>query len=43
MNLLAADLAGLPPIAVYYGDDELLACEASNSGAAPKTPATRSS
>ena len=28
VNLLAADLAGLPPIAVYYGTDELLAGEA---------------
>ena len=28
VNLLAADLAGLPPIAVYYGADELLAGEA---------------
>ena len=28
VNLLAADLAGLPPIAVYYGTDELLASEA---------------
>ena len=27
VNLLAADLAGLPPIAVYYGTDELLAGE----------------
>jgi epsilon-lactone hydrolase len=28
VNLLAADLTGLPPIAVYYGTDELLAGEA---------------
>ena len=28
VNLLAADLVGLPPIAVYYGADELLAGEA---------------
>jgi epsilon-lactone hydrolase len=27
VNLLTADLAGLPPIAVYYGTDELLAGE----------------
>jgi monoterpene epsilon-lactone hydrolase len=27
VNLLAADLSGLPPIAVYYGEDELLASE----------------
>ena len=29
VNLLAADLSGLPPIAVFYGDYELLAGEAS--------------
>jgi monoterpene epsilon-lactone hydrolase len=28
VNLLSADLSGLPPIAVYYGTDELLAGEA---------------
>ncbi len=28
VNLLAADLTGLPPIALYYGTDELLAGEA---------------
>jgi acetyl esterase/lipase len=28
VNLLAADLSGLPPIAVFYGEDELLASEA---------------
>ena len=28
VNLLAADLSGLPPIAVFYGTDELLAGEA---------------
>jgi acetyl esterase/lipase len=28
VNLLAADLGGLPPIAVYYGTEELLAGEA---------------
>jgi acetyl esterase/lipase len=28
INLLAADLSGLPPIAVFYGQDELLASEA---------------
>jgi len=28
VNLLEADLAGLPPIAVYHGTDELLAREA---------------
>jgi epsilon-lactone hydrolase len=28
INLLAADLSGLPPIAVYYGQDEVLASEA---------------
>ena len=28
VNLLEADLAGLPPIAVYYGSDELLAGDA---------------
>jgi acetyl esterase/lipase len=27
VNLLAADLSGLPPMAVYYGEDELLASE----------------
>jgi epsilon-lactone hydrolase len=28
INLLTADLSGLPPIAVFYGQDELLASEA---------------
>ena len=28
VNLLAADLSGLPPTAIYYGTDELLAGEA---------------
>jgi len=28
VNLLAADLSGLPPIAVFWGTDELLAGEA---------------
>ena len=28
INLLAADLSGLPPTAIYYGADELLAGEA---------------
>jgi len=28
VNLLEADLSGLPPIAVFYGTDELLADEA---------------
>ena len=28
VSLLAADLSGLPPIAVFYGTDELLAGEA---------------
>ena len=32
VNLLAADLSGLPPIAVYYGTDELLAGEAAELG-----------
>ena len=30
VNLLTADLFGLPPIAVFYGEDELLASEASD-------------
>jgi len=32
VNLLWADLSGLPPIAVYYGTDELLAGEALEFG-----------
>jgi acetyl esterase/lipase len=28
VNLLAADLSGLPPMAVFYGEDELLASDA---------------
>ncbi len=32
VNLLSADLSGLPPIAVYYGTDELLAGEAFEFG-----------
>jgi epsilon-lactone hydrolase len=32
VNLLAADLSGLPPIAVFYGTDELLAGEAAELG-----------
>jgi monoterpene epsilon-lactone hydrolase len=32
VNLLAADLSGLPPTAVYYGTDELLAGEAAEFG-----------
>lgn len=32
VNLLAADLAGLPPIAVFHGTDELLAGEAAELG-----------
>jgi acetyl esterase/lipase len=28
VNLLRADLSGLPPLAVYYGEDELLASDA---------------
>jgi epsilon-lactone hydrolase len=32
VNLLAADLSGLPPIAVFYGTDELLAGEAAALG-----------
>ena len=32
VNLLKADLSGLPPIAVFYGEDELLASEAFEFG-----------
>ena len=32
VNLLNSDLSGLPPIAVFYGDDELLASEAVDFG-----------
>jgi acetyl esterase/lipase len=32
VNLLNADLSGLPPIAVFYGEDELLASEAFEFG-----------
>lgn len=32
VNLLNAELSGLPPIAVYYGEDELLASEAVEFG-----------
>jgi epsilon-lactone hydrolase len=32
VNLLAADLSGLPPIAVFYGTDELLAGDAAELG-----------
>jgi monoterpene epsilon-lactone hydrolase len=32
VNLLNADLTGLPPIAVYYGEDELFASEATEFG-----------
>jgi epsilon-lactone hydrolase len=32
VNILAADLSGLPPIAVFYGTDELLAGEAAELG-----------
>ena len=32
VNLLNSDLSGLPPIAVYYGEDELLASEDAEFG-----------
>jgi epsilon-lactone hydrolase len=32
VNLLNSELSGLPPIAVYYGEDELFASEASEFG-----------
>jgi acetyl esterase/lipase len=32
VNLLNSDLSGLPPIAVFYGQDELLASEAFEFG-----------
>ena len=32
VNLLNADLLGLPPIAVFYGEDELLVSEAVEFG-----------
>ena len=32
VNLLTADLSGLPPIAVFYGEDELLASDAFEFG-----------
>ena len=37
VNLLAADLSGLPPIAVFYGTDELLAGEAAEPGRRAET------